>query len=476
MTNTTTTIKSLSRLKSVVRAYDIRGIVPNDLDEKDAFALGLVLGNYLKENHHDAEVLIGMDNRKSSFSISTALGYGFAESNCTVSHLGLVPTPSLYYNSFLNNYDKKTLGVMVTASHNPPDYNGFKVVFDSKILNGKVLNKAIEDYEKKLITGYDSRDLKPDSYLQYLFDRVGLNDIKTNGSKKILWDCNNGVTAKTIQEIAKNLPLDSEVINIGDEIYEQPDPTKKENLDRVLKIVSGYDLAFCFDGDGDRLLVITKQGKVLRGDRILLILAKHAAKRGVTGKVVVDIKTSSLITKELEKAGFETIVQKTGHSFIKSAMLDHKAFLGGEVSGHLFFPLSNSGNYIPYDDAILAALFLLKIFLCEEDFFNKTLQAIPQTFCQYDLKISCPKSMQKKIISCIASLLREKNCPFIDVDGVKYEDEKGWYLVRSSNTENALLVCVEGFNEKDYLEKYNYLMTILQSFNLNLRNVVKLQT
>lgn len=460
---------SLERLKSVVRAYDIRGIVPDDLDEYDAFSLGLVLGHYMKSLNTEHNIVVGMDNRKTSFNIANALCMGFNTLGIIVKNIGVVPTPVLYHEAFLSNVKQSILGVMVTASHNPIEYNGFKVVFNSKIVDGKQLIELIDRYK-----GYVEIERKNDEYINYIINRVNLERIEYIKNIKILWDCNNGATQPIIREITSKIPIQNDLINTESFITSQPDPTNDLNINRVKKIASDYDIAFCFDGDGDRLVIVTKNGDVLRGDKILLILAKYYAKekKSQGEVVVVDIKTSSLIIKELEKIGFEVIVQKTGHSFIKSRMAERGAALGGEVSGHLFFQFFDENRHIPYDDAILAAFYVLKIFLFDRDLFDSAIKSIPQTFSKYDIKIKCSKAVQNDVMRYLLSYLRRNKMKFLDIDGLKFESKDGWWLVRQSNTEIALIICIESSTEAGYKKFIKFISDALEDSGLSASNPI----
>ncbi len=464
-------LESLNRLMLVIRAYDIRGTIPSDFDEKNVFVLGLALGHYVKQYGDNIAVLCGMDNRSSSFSISNALCCGFAAYGILVQNFGIIPTPSLYYHSFISNLEKKTLGIMITASHNPPEYNGFKILFDSKIIDGNELRNIIDSYKEYLLRNSLKIDQNND-YVQYILNQTKLNKIDNCKTKKILWDCNNGATSTVINEIVKNLQIHNDVMNVGKDMLYQPDPTNSVNINRVKKIVSDYDLAFCFDGDGDRLVVITGDREVLRGDKILLILAKYFAKSLQKTTIVVDIKTSHLIITELERVGYKVVIQKTGHSFIKKMMLETNASLGGEVSGHIFFPFSNSENtYIPYDDGVLAACYMLKFFLSDEVFFIDCINAIPKTFAQYDVKIKCQKNLQNKVMESLIEVLKAHQMDFIDIDGIKYQSEDGWWLIRPSNTEDALIICIESPTLDSYKKHSNFVRDILKNMNLNIENI-----
>lgn len=445
--------ESLDRLKKVVRAYDVRGVVPEELNERDAFIFGAVLGKHFSGCH----VILAMDNRQTSFNLSNALVAGFNSCHMVVQHLGVLPTPVLYYESFLNGFN--TLGVMVTASHNPPQYNGFKIVFNSRIVDGNSLVKIIDQHSH-----YNSSSQK--QYINYLLEKTNLNSI-SNPRLKILWDCNHGATQEMIKQLVQELPNRNTVINTDQYITSTPDPVS--NIERIRQIVCNYDIAFCFDGDGDRLLVITQEGSVLRGDKILLILAEYLAHPSVDLAAVVDIKTSNLVIQKLQNLGFTVHVQKTGHSFIKQMMLEKNALIGGEISGHLFFRLENAkSNYTIYDDALLAACYFLKILFDQKELLRRSITRIDRTICEYDLKVYCERRQQKKIIDHLVSALQAKQASFIDIDGVKYEEDDGWWLVRPSNTEDALIVCIEGLTSQAFEQRWCYIQNILALENLQL--------
>lgn len=454
---------SILRLKNIVRAYDIRGTVPDRLDENDAYVLGVLLGKYFLKIVPDLFIVIGMDNRTTSFRLNNAILAGFNSIGLAVKQLGIVSTSGLYYEAFVSDFDINTLGIMVTASHNPAQYNGFKIVFNSKIVDGEALLKIIDEYD------IENNNKFKNDYLDYLLNRSGLDNLAKSSDINILWDCNNGATQQLIGELTSRLTNKNTIINCNKYINSIPDPTNTCNINRIKNLVKDYDMAFCFDGDGDRLLVVNSDGKVLRGDKILLILAEYFARNVGNYKIVVDIKTSNSVVRHMQKLGFEVFIQKTGHSFIKRMMCEKQALLGGEVSGHIFFKfIELDGNYVSYDDALLAASYLLKIKLSEPHFIQEIIDNIPATICEYDLKIYCHRDVQQLLIKQLKDELSKQQLSFIDIDGVKYENDSGWWLIRQSNTEDALIICIEGQTMEAFERFRLYINEKLSLYNLQL--------
>jgi phosphomannomutase len=269
---------------------------------------------------------------------------------------------------------------------------------------------------------------------------------------KIIWDCNYGATQAIIKLIQSRIVPDSIVVGLGDYILQDPNPANTERIDFILQklIAENCDFAFCFDGDGDRILMITKSGKILRGDQILLLLCKYFYREWAGQVVVLDIKTSPQIVKNLTQLGYKVVIEKTGHSFIKNTMLAKKAQIGGEVSGHLFF---NYNNY-PYDDALLAALLLLEIFLQDQEVFQFLLEEAMVFPALYDFKILCQDNLKTDYLTKIIKVIQEEGREMaLYLDGIKYIDDEGSWLLRASNTEEAIILCLEGYSQEYFLSK-----------------------
>jgi phosphomannomutase len=454
---------TVERLKAVIRAYDIRGLVPESLSEEEAYLLGVILTTSFKNQNSKLVVVIGMDNRKSSEFLKKALIEGLISVGAEILDLGLIPTPLLYHAVLTNATN--SLGIMITASHNPENYNGFKIVWQNLILDGEALITLLNNYCQKFITTKKSKAKTAHlNYLDWILEKSGLLNLQEKVAGKILWDCNFGATQGIIKALQTRISfLESEIINMNDFIIGDPDPGKKERIIEIKAelINKQYDLAFCFDGDGDRLLVVTKEGKILRGDKLLLLYAKYFQVDWLQSKIIVDIKTSPVIVRELIKLGYEVFIERTGHSFIKKAMKEKNAIIGGEISGHLFF---NCNNY-PYDDAILAALFLLKIYITNKEIFYSLLQSLPIFPAIYDVKLPYFKPLQVDLITKLVA--QKENTILLTIDGVKFIDEQGSWLIRKSNTEETIILCIEGYSEQYFLQKVNQVKKILLGLGLD---------
>jgi phosphomannomutase len=434
---------TIERLRSVIRAYDIRGRVPDSLSTEEAYLLGVVLSSYFESLDVKLKVVIGMDNRLSSKSLKRALIEGLISNKVEIIDLGLIMTPQLYHAALTDSTHK--LGIMVTASHNPPDYNGFKIVWQGEILDGQALKELLEKFA---MTSYQASS----AYFDWLMNQSRLDKYQPQQDIKIIWDCNYGATQAIIQLIQSRIVPDSIVVGLGDYILQDPNPSNQERIDFILQklIAEKCDFAFCFDGDGDRLLMITKSGKILRGDQILLLLCKYFYREWSGQVVVVDIKTSPQVVKTLTQLGYKVVLEKTGHSFIKQTMLAEKAQIGGEVSGHIFFTYNN----YPYDDALLAALLLLEMFLQDQEVFQSLLEEAMIFPSLYDFKIVCQESLKMDYLARIIQVIQDEDREMaFYLDGIKYIDDEGSWLLRASNTEEAIILCLEGYSQEFFLSK-----------------------
>ena len=454
---------------NIIREYDIRGKYGENLDERDAYFLGCSLSTYLKSNNINGKICIGYDGRKSSPKLKEALIRGFLDIGFDVIELGLVPTPTLYYACQTMAY--VSAGVMVTASHNPKEDNGFKVVVETSPFFGNSLKKLCDiARSKKIKFAKSSGNIRAVSINREYIDKITnpkahTNELNTIIPLKFVWDASNSVISNILKEVVARLPGKHIIINDkidGNFPAHPPDPTKEENLQQAKEIIrkEKCDFGVVFDGDGDRLVLINNDFRVFHGDQLLAFFANDLLKRHPNAKIIADIKTSNTVFNEIKRLGGQPIIWKTGHSNIKVKMLEENAILAGEVSGHLFF----KENYYGYDDALFTACKL--IFLLSNKENKNYLINLPQGFVSPEIRLQCQEGEKISIIGKIKNVLDNMHIQYIALDGIKVENEKGWWLVRASNTEEALVIRCEGYSKHNFDFILEYLFNILQKVGI----------
>lgn len=449
----------------ILRAYDIRGIVGKTLFNEDAYFLGKAISFILANSRINGPVSIGYDGRLTSKELSKHLTKGFLESGINVIDIGLVPTPILYFSSI---EFKAAAAIMITGSHNPPDYNGFKIMIDGKPFYGddiqnlaQIVNQETYGTGKGILQIIDIKN----KYLHYLIEHYAspLSD-----KLSIAWDPGNGATGETIAQLIKRLPGKHFIINeIIDGTFpaHHPDPSVAENLNQLMRVVKDNkcDFGIAFDGDGDRLGVIDKEGEIITGDKILYILAKDLLSRHPNSKIVMDVKTSDIIFEAVKQIGGIPIMWKTGHSFIKTKMKEEKALLAGEMSGHIFF----GEDYYNFDDAILAACKLIMYISRMNVEVSQLIAELPKTYGTSEIKIEVDESEKFALVEQMHAILKKDNKEFSDLDGVRVKETDGWWLLRASNTQNVLIVRIEAKNNESLLKISEQLCRYCASIGLS---------
>ena len=432
---------------TILREYDIRGIVNENLTELDSFILGYFFGLTVKKKIHlskSPKIIVSRDGRISSENLLENLIKGLLKSGSDIINIGLNPTPALY---FANEHFHADGSIQVTGSHNPKNYNGFKMIVLNNSFYGKDIIKLGDfsangsdqtfdgTYEEKNIQKiYTSKILKPI-----------IND-KSNVllKKKIIWDCGNGATGKVLKNLINNIPGEHHIL--FDEIdgnfpNHPPDPTKKENLKELKNHIDklNADLGIAFDGDGDRISVMRRNGELIPGDLLTAFLSLSIKDK--TKNIILDVKSSIIAKNAIENLGFNVEIWKTGHSNIKSRMKKTGSLLAGEMSGHIFF----SDTYYGYDDAIYSSIRFLQL-INEGKEIENFLNNLDEFYFTPEIKISCPENIKFKIVEKIILKLKRKYDlkQLFLIDGVRVNFDFGWYLIRASNTENALVIRVEG--------------------------------
>ncbi len=424
--------------KSIFREYDIRGIAGEDMNEADVEALGRAVGTLLRRRGASG-LSVGRDCRLSSEAYADALITGLLAVGCDVIDIGVCPTPVLYFSI---HHLKTDGGVMVTASHNPPEYNGFKICHGLESVHGAdigLIRDLIEagDFE----TGQGSRQRNPsvvDAYRSHL-----MASISFSRPLKVGVDAGNGTAGVVAAPLLRDLgcavtslycEMDGRFPN------HEADPTVLSNMtDLIHRVrVEGLDLGIGFDGDGDRIGVVDEKGGIIHGDRLMILFAREILSRKPGAVFVSEVKCSKVMYDEIERLGGKAVMWKTGHSLIKKKMRETGAALAGEMSGHMFF----ADRYLGYDDAIYAACRLLEILSAADRPLSALLSDIPETFNTPEIRVDCPDSEKFAVVAGAVEYFRERY-PVIDIDGVRVLFDDGWGLVRASNTQPALVLRFE---------------------------------
>jgi len=422
----------------IFREYDIRGIADIDLTDENVYKIALGYATYINQFGYK-EVLVGRDVRLSSERIRNALVAGLLDAGCRVIDLGIVPTPVFYFSAF---YYDKNAGLMITGSHNPKEFNGFKIGLNKTTIYGKEIQKLREIIEKeRFVKGKGELSyLNPiPDYLIYLKSKI-----KFQNSLKVVFDPGNGTGGYLLEELFKDYPIESVFINLepdGNFPNHLPDPTIPEYMKDVISLVNELDasLGIGYDGDCDRIGAVDDRGKIVFGDQLLALYASEIVSKYPKAKVVFDVKCSQGLVEYLNKINATPIMWKTGHSLIKNKMKEEGALLAGEMSGHMFF----ADDYFGYDDAIYASLRLLKIVADSGKKLSELLADIPQYYCTPEIRIDCPDEEKFRVVEEVKEYFKKKY-EVIDIDGVRVIFLDGWGLLRASNTQPVLVLRFEG--------------------------------
>ncbi|NOR54983.1 MAG: phosphomannomutase/phosphoglucomutase [Sulfurovum sp.] len=456
----------MSIKKSIFREYDIRGIYEKELNEQSVKLIGYYLGQKIGGNK---VVSIGYDARSHSPILRDYLTSGLNAAGCKVLDMGMVATPVNYYSNYIDFDGISTdASIMITGSHNPSEYNGFKMTVDKSPFFGEAIyalgDEIIANQDKVIANHTDKIDIDVKTpYINYMLKQFShLKDFP----KKIVIDGGNGVADTVITDIFDGLNFNYTGLYLepdGTFPNHHPDPSVEENLvDVKAALAKEGDIAFAYDGDADRIAVLTHKHNI-KGDQMALLYSMKMDKPTVIGEV----KCSQVMYDELERRGAKAIMYKTGHSNLKVKMKETSADLACEVSGHIFF----KHRYFGYDDAIYATLRMLELVQDGID-LDAELEALPKVFSTEELKVETTEEEKFLIITKVKELLKNPPADFpkilniIDVDGVRINFEKGWGLVRASNTTPVLVTRFESTDEtlaKEYELKVNKLIESAKS-------------
>ncbi|WP_136068960.1 phosphomannomutase/phosphoglucomutase [Modicisalibacter radicis] len=426
---------------SIFRAYDIRGIVDDTLTEDTVELIGRAIGSEAAARGEQS-VIVARDGRHSGQRLQAALIKGLTAAGRDVVNIGMVPTPVLYYAT--NVLDDSTSGVMVTGSHNPPDYNGFKIVLGGETLSGEAITALYQRIADDDFASGEGRVREQDVREAYL-DRI-IGDVTLSGKIKAVVDCGNGVAGelgpKLIERLgAETVPLFADID--GDFPNHHPDPGKLENLQDLIRTVkeTGADIGLAFDGDGDRLGVVTPKGEVIYPDRLMMAFSEDMLERNPGARVIFDVKCTGNLAKVIEEAGGTPEMWRTGHSLIKGRMKETGAALAGEMSGHIFF----KERWYGFDDGLYGAARLLEILAKQKDDADTFFHRFPQDLGTPELNVQVTDDNKFDIVEKLA---REGDFGSDGVkttlDGIRVDYADGWGLCRASNTTPMLVLRFEG--------------------------------
>lgn len=426
---------------AIFRAYDIRGVVTDTLTPTAVEQIGRAFGSECHERKI-ATVVVARDGRLSGPDLINALSKGIQSTGVNVINIGMVPTPVLYFATYHLNTGT---GIMVTGSHNPPEYNGLKMVVGGDALFGDGITalhtRLVED---RLHTADTAGTLKEQDILQDYLDRI-IGDVKLARPMSIAYDCGNGVAGAAAPQLFEALNCTSTALFTevdGNFPNHHPDPAKLENLEDLIKVVKDnkHEVGLAFDGDGDRVGVVDDQGNVIWPDRQMVLFAQDVLKRNPGARIIYDVKCSKVLPTAIREAGGVPDMWKTGHSFIKARIKETGALLGGEMSGHMFF----KERWYGFDDALYAAARLLEILSNTDRSASDIFNAIPNSINTPELGITLDRDgAQHEFIEKFVSNASFEGAELTTIDGVRADYEDGWGLVRASNTTPSLVIRFE---------------------------------
>ncbi|HEY1383867.1 MAG TPA: phosphomannomutase/phosphoglucomutase [Dongiaceae bacterium] len=427
---------------SILREYDIRGIVGETLFEPDAEWVGRAFATVLTRQLNRAPVIaVGRDGRLSSPGLESALINGLTSAGAKVRAIGVGPTPMLYFSVYHLETDG---GIMVTGSHNPPTHNGFKLMIGRKPFFGAM----IQDLGRMVAAGDVASDRGSREAVSVLADYVArlakeLEDVDIGGLR-VGWDAGNGAAGEAMAQLARRIGGHHVLLNEkidGKFPVHHPDPSEPKNLVQLQETVAQQklDLGIAFDGDGDRIGAIDSKGRILWGDQLLSVLARDVLKDKPGSIVIADVKASQVLFDQVAKYGGKPLMWKTGHSLIKVKMAETGSPLAGEMSGHVFF----ADRYYGYDDALYAAVRLLKAVVRNGGDLAALRDQLPTPVNTPELRFSCADDRKFAVVSEVRDRLRKEGAAFDDVDGVRVKTKDGWWLLRASNTQAVLVARAE---------------------------------
>ena len=436
----------------IFREYDIRGRVGEDLTPETVVSIGRGFGTYAARNGVRS-LMLGRDCRLSSPSFRDSLVEGLLSSGVNVIDVGICPTPLLYFSIIQFGADG---GVMVTGSHNPPEFNGFKLSVGPSTLYGEKIQeirRIIEKGDFAAGEGKESRREVVSEYREYV-----LKNISIPRRLKVVVDAGNGTGGLVAPALFREMGLT--VVELFCEMDGRfpnhfPDPTVPENLRSLIRAVreTGADVGVAYDGDADRIGAVNEKGEILYGDYLLALFARDILRRKPGATIISEVKSSQNLYDDIARHGGKPVMWKVGHSLIKQKMREESAEVAGEMSGHIFF----ADRYLGFDDAIYASARLFEILAHSNRPLSEMLSDLPPVVATPEIRVTCPDEHKFRVVERVAEIVRPQAREVIDVDGVRALFDGGWGLVRASNTQPVLVLRFEG-TDSETVEKVRTVM------------------
>jgi phosphomannomutase len=451
---------------AILREYDIRGIAKETLNAADAYAIGRAFASFKPEwKTARPKIAVGRDGRLSSPEFEAALVKGLNDSGADVVRIPVGPTPMLYFTVCTLSLDG---GIMVTGSHNPPAHNGFKFMLGRKPFYGEDIKKlgaiaAAGSYHDGQGTVHEN-NIEPE-YIASLLKAAG------GGRRlKVAWDAGNGAAGRVARALCeklpgKHIPLFTDID--GTFPNHHPDPSQPDTLNDLIRTVREQkcDFGVAFDGDGDRIGAVDETGEILWGDQLLAIMAASVLVKYPGSVIIADVKASAALFDEIARLGGVPLMWKTGHSLIKTKMAETGALLAGEMSGHMFF----ADEYFGFDDGLYAAVRLLALLASGTENLSALRARLPKTHSTPELRIDCADERKFAVMEAVKKQLTQTGAKFSDVDGVRVMNEDGWWLLRASNTQAALVARCESKTPEGLRRLQEHLSAALEKQDIAMR-------
>lgn len=431
--------------ESIFREYDIRGLVPKDLNPRTVLDLGLSVGKYFISKKVD-KIALGHDCRLSSPEFYESFKNGVLLSGCSIIGVGMVPTPCL---SFATQFLEVGGGVQITGSHNPKEYNGFKITLGKESVHGKEIKKIFKFTKEKTKKQLSQMGTFENKNIKSKYLHRATENLQLERKIKVVVDAGNGVGGELCCKVLRKIGAQVYGLFIkpdGNFPNHHPDPTIDSNLFSLIKRVrkTKSEIGIALDGDADRIVVVDSKGEIMRGDELLIILSKSVLEKTPGASIVFDVKCSSRLTDSIKKMEGKPIMSPTGHSLVRDIMNKKRALLGGELSGHIFF----SDEYYGFDDAIYTSARLVSYLSRFKETLSEIRKEIPTSVSTPEIRIPCQDdSVKFSVVKKLKSMFKDKY-DINEIDGIRITFKGGWALIRASNTEPVIVLRFEAQNKK----------------------------